>query len=57
MVDTSYLELVRLDVKAADDPNIVQILDVVDSTAVVGPFSTLPQEPPEERAQSGHPER
>ncbi len=45
VVDTSYLELVRLGVKEADDPNIVQTLDVVDSTAVVGPFSTLPNEP------------
>ncbi|HEX6709978.1 MAG TPA: glycoside hydrolase family 15 protein [Rubrobacter sp.] len=32
VVDTSYLELVRLGVKAADDPNIVQTIDVVDST-------------------------
>jgi glucoamylase len=45
VVDTSYLELVRLGVKAADDPNIVQTLDVVDSKATVGPFSTPPQEP------------
>jgi glucoamylase len=30
VVDTSYLELVRLGVKAPDDPNIVQTLDVVD---------------------------
>src|SRR5215203_1300960 len=45
VVDTSYLELVRLGVKAADDPNIVQTLDVVDSKATVGPFSTPPYEP------------
>jgi glucoamylase len=32
VVDTSYLELVRLGVKAANDPNIVQSLAVVDST-------------------------
>jgi glucoamylase len=32
VVDTSYLELVRLGVKAPNDPNIVQSLDVVDST-------------------------
>jgi glucoamylase len=30
VVDTSYLELVRLGVKPANDPNIVQSLDVVD---------------------------
>jgi glucoamylase len=30
VVDTSYLELVRLGVKPADDPNIVQSLAVVD---------------------------
>ncbi len=30
IVDTSYLELVRLGVKAANDPNIVQSLSVVD---------------------------
>jgi glucoamylase len=30
VVDTSYLELVRLGVKSANDPNIVQSLDVVD---------------------------
>ena len=30
VVDTSYLELVRLGVKAPDDPNIVRSLDVVD---------------------------
>jgi len=45
VVDTSYLELVRLGVKPADDSNIVQTLDVVDSTDVVGPFSTPPNEP------------
>jgi glucoamylase len=45
VVDTSYLELVRLGVKAADDPNIVQTLNVVDSEAAVGPFSTPPYEP------------
>jgi glucoamylase len=45
VVDTSYLELVRLGVKAADDPNIVQTLGVVDSKAIVGPFSTPPYEP------------
>src|SRR5215203_2576578 len=45
VVDTSYLELVRLGVKAADDPNIVQTLDVVDSKPTVGPFSTPPYEP------------
>ena len=44
VVDTSYLELVRLGVKPADDPNIVQTLDVVDSKAIVGPFSTPPHE-------------
>src|SRR5919112_5875851 len=44
VVDTSYLELVRLGVKRADDPNIVQTLDVVDSKAIVGPFSTPPHE-------------
>ena len=32
VVDTSYLEMVRLGVKAANDPNIVQSLAVVDST-------------------------
>jgi glucoamylase len=32
VVDTSYLELVRLGVKPANDPNIVQSLAVVDST-------------------------
>src|SRR5215212_9997088 len=32
VVDTSYLELVRLGVKPANDPNIVQSLGVVDST-------------------------
>jgi glucoamylase len=45
VVDTSYLELVRLGVKAANDPNIVQTLEVVDSKATVGPFSTPPYEP------------
>ena len=45
VVDTSYLELVRLGVKRADDPNIVNTLDVVDSDAVVGPFATPPNEP------------
>jgi glucoamylase len=45
VVDTSYLELVRLGVKPADDPDIVQTLDVVDSKAVVGPFPTPPNEP------------
>jgi len=49
VVDTSYLELVRLGVKAADDPNIVQTLEVVDSKATVGPFST----PPYERQKRG----
>jgi glucoamylase len=44
VVDTSFLELVRLGVKEADDPNIVQTLDVVDSKAIVGPFSTPPNE-------------
>ena len=44
VVDTSYLELVRLGVKAADDTNIVQTLQVVDSEATVGPFSTPPNE-------------
>jgi glucoamylase len=34
VVDTSYLELVRLGVKPASDPNIVQSLAVVDSTKV-----------------------
>jgi glucoamylase len=36
VVDTSYLELVRLGVKAPDDPNIVTTLGVVDSTATLG---------------------
>jgi glucoamylase len=45
VVDTSYLELVRLGVKPATDSNIVQTLDVVDSKATVGPFSTPPYEP------------
>ena len=45
VVDTSYLELVRLGVKPADNLNIVRTLDVVDSDAVVGPFSTPPNEP------------
>jgi glucoamylase len=45
VVDTSYLELVRLGVKPADDPNIVQTLEVVDSEAIVGPFPTPPNEP------------
>jgi glucoamylase len=45
VVDTSYLELVRLGVKPADDPAIVNTLNVVDSDAVVGPFSTPPNEP------------
>src|SRR5215203_550753 len=35
VVDTSYLELVRLGVKAANDPNIVTSLAVVDSTATL----------------------
>jgi glucoamylase len=35
VVDTSYLELVRLGVKPANDPNIVQSLAVVDSTKVL----------------------
>jgi len=45
VVDTSFLELVRLGVKPADNPEIVQTLEVVDSDAVVGPFSTPPNEP------------
>jgi len=45
VVDTSFLELVRLGVKEADDTNIVNTLDVVDSDAVVGPFQTPPNEP------------
>jgi glucoamylase len=45
VVDTSYLELVRLGIKPANDLNIVQTLDVVDSKAIVGPFSTPPNEP------------
>jgi hypothetical protein len=45
VVDTSYLELVRLGVKAANDPNIMQTLEVVDPKAIVGPFSTPPYEP------------
>jgi glucoamylase len=45
VVDTSYLELVRLGVKPATDSNIVQTLEVVDSKATVGPFSTPPYEP------------
>jgi glucoamylase len=44
VVDTSYLELVRLGVKPADDPDIVRTLDVVDSKAIVGPFATPPNE-------------
>jgi glucoamylase len=35
VVDTSYLELVRLGVKSANDPNIVQTLSVVDSTEML----------------------
>jgi glucoamylase len=35
VVDTSYLELVRLGVKPANDPNIVQTLSVVDSTEML----------------------
>jgi glucoamylase len=35
VVDTSYLELVRLGVKPANDPNIVQTLPVVDSTEML----------------------
>jgi glucoamylase len=35
VVDTSYLELVRLGVKPPNDPNIVQTLDVVDSTEML----------------------
>src|SRR5215217_1344163 len=35
VVDTSYLELVRLGVKPANDPNIVQTLSVVDSTGML----------------------
>jgi glucoamylase len=35
VTDTSYLELVRLGVKPANDPNIVQTLDVVDSTEIL----------------------
>ena len=34
VVDTSYLELVRLGVKPANDPNIVRTLDVVDSPKI-----------------------
>src|SRR5215211_40827 len=34
VVDTSYLELVRLGVKLANDPNIVRTLDVVDSPKI-----------------------
>ncbi|HEX5849835.1 MAG TPA: glycoside hydrolase family 15 protein [Rubrobacter sp.] len=45
VVDTSYLELVRLGVKPADDPAIVRTLNVVDSKAIVGPFPTPPNEP------------
>jgi glucoamylase len=36
VVDTSYLELVRLGVKAPNDLNIVTTLGVVDSTATLG---------------------
>jgi glucoamylase len=35
VVDTSYLELVRLGVKPANDPNIVRTLDVVDSPTIL----------------------
>jgi len=35
VVDTSYLELVRLGVKASNDPNIVQSLAVIDSTQIL----------------------
>jgi glucoamylase len=35
VTDTSYLELVRLGVKPANDPNIVQTLAVVDSTEML----------------------
>jgi glucoamylase len=45
VVDASYLELVRLGVKPAGDPNIVHTLEVVNSKAIVGPFSTPPNEP------------
>jgi glucoamylase len=45
VVDTSYLELVRLGVKPANDLDIVHTLEVVDSKAIVGPFSTPPNEP------------
>src|SRR5215208_1427636 len=35
VTDTSYLELVRLGVKPANDPNIVKTLEVVDSTEML----------------------
>jgi len=35
VIDTSYLELVRLGVKPANDPNIVKTLEVVDSTEML----------------------
>jgi glucoamylase len=42
VVDTSYLELVRLGVKAPDDPNIVRSLDVVnDQLGVTTPNGTF----------------